>query len=536
MMRSRALLALLLACLCARRGRGSYILTLKNVPQPQLVTFLDSKVENVQILQGESVSVDKKTVKLLTFAGKHHNGCSRYDKADIERKLPGEDSPQFAILLQDNTKCSLSTKIHFAQLSGADVLLLSYVDENIQEAEVDLASFAGVDIPVLLVKKSHADLLYKLNQDPKFKDIALDVEYKKDRLIPGDADKVLIFMSSQPIDNPVIQFLADLRRHQKLMGKKELEIIFSVGFCTSCKDSGYLEKASRCLSGGKYCAINSIFKTDELVKETLRQICIRNYYGNNKLILYLEHLNQIAGEEIGETYNIINFDESRLNHMAERAMGEAHIKVKNISECFLDSFIKRDTSSNMIISGARHHRDIDIYFDDNSLLQKEQQRFLQVTKFNIFPLIIVDDVLYDSRINLKSFISFACKRGLLYCQGFGRLKQLFLNSLVVICIVFLMLIFFICKKNIEKKMRRLMNLRFQRAMGKYYKLRGENTEADSLDSRRPPGTALTQADDRSLGLDSERTAASKKNDSMMNNSIISQISTHSTDKVEIPTK
>ena len=462
--------------------QASYILTLKNVPSPQNEMFLDSKIENVQILQGESVSVDKKTVEILTFAGKHHNGCSRYEKKDITEKLPGKEEPQFAILLQDNTKCSLSTKIHFAQLSGADVLLLSYVDENIQEAEVDLASFAGVDIPVLLIKKSHADLLYKMNEDDKFPNIELDVEYKKDRLIPGDADKLMIFMSSQPIDNPVIDFLADLRRHQKLMGNKELEIIFSVGFCTSCKDSGYLEKASRCLSGGKYCAINSIFKTDELVKETLRQICIRNYYGNNKLILYLEHLNKIAKKEIGETYNIINFDESRLNHMAERAMTETHIKIKNISECFLDSFIKRDPN-NMLITGARRHRDIDIYFDDNSLLQKEQQRFLQVTKFNIFPLIIIDDVLYDSRINLKSFISFACKRGLLYCKGFSKLKKVFFNSLIAICVIFLMLIVFICKKNIEKKMRRMMNMKFQRAMGKYYKLRGENTEADSLDSR-----------------------------------------------------
>jgi hypothetical protein len=43
-------------------------------------------------------------------------------------------------------------------------------------------------------------------------------------------------------------------------------------------------------------------------------------------------------------------------------------------------------------------------------------------------------------------------------------------------------------------------------------------------------------EDRSLGLGSERTSATKKNDSMMNNSIISQISTHSEDKVEIPTK
>ena len=388
------------------------------------------------------------------------------------------DKNEFMILLQDNTKCSIATKIRNAQLSGASLLILSYVDDNIQEAEVDLASFSGVTIPVILIKKSRADLLY--TESIKLKTpMQISITYKKDQLIPDDANKLLIFMSSQPVKNPVIKFLADLRRHQNLIQGKELEIVFSVGFCTSCKDSGYLEKAERCLSGGKYCAINSIFKTDELVKETLRQICIRNYYGNNKLIMYLENLFVLADNEIESTDNMMEFDESRLNNLSETAMTITHINIKNIGECFADSFIKRSLNDNTRFGGRR--KDIDIYFDDNSLLQKEQQRFLQITRFNIFPMIIIDDHLYDSRINLRTFIDFSCKRGFLNCKGYSAMKKMFLNSLVIVCSILLLSIIFICKKNIEKKLRYRMNFSYQRAMNKYYSLRGKDNESETLD-------------------------------------------------------
>ena len=409
------------------------------------------------------------------------------------------------------------------------MLLLSYVDDNIQEAEVDLASFSGVDIPVLLLKKSQSDYIYQNNETKGKENLVMNINFKKDQIIADDANKLMIFMSSQPIRNPVIKFLADLRRHQKLIDNKELEIVFSVGFCTSCKDSGYLEKASRCLSAGKYCAINSLFKTDELVKETLRQICIRNYYGNNKLIMYLEHMNHLAEKEIASTFDILNTDESCLNRLSEIAMRHTRIHVENISECFLDSFIKRNTSQNLTVGGTVR-KDIDIYYDDNSLLQKEQQRFLQITKINIFPLIIIDDVLYDSRINLRTFIDFACKRDLLDCKGFNEVKNIFVNSLLVICSIFILLVLLICKKNIEKKLRFKMNSKFQIVMGKYYKLRSGNVECDSLDRN------SSRSQDRSMGIYYDRDKNSHKNDSMMDNSIISQFSTNSTDKVEIPIK
>jgi hypothetical protein len=337
-------------------------------------------------------------------------------------------------------------------------------------------------------------------------------------------------MSSQPIRNPVIDFLGDLRRHEKLLGGKKLEIIFAVGFCTRCKHKGYLEKAERCLSGGRYCAFNSFFKSDEIVKETLRQICIRNYYGNNKLIMYLEHMNHLTNLEVNSGLNLLDKDEAFLNRLSEMAMRETRINIDNVAECFSDSFIKRNTRETLH-SGRFDEPDVDIYYDDNSLLQKEQERFFQISKFNIFPLIIIDDVIYDKRINLRTFVDFTCKNNLLNCEGYSEMKLIFINSLVVVCIILLLIIGFICKKSIEGRSRRNMNSQFRRVIGKYYKLREDNHETSSLDNR------SMQSGKDSYNLGSSNTQKTKSNaNNMMDNSMVSQASNQSADKVEIPTK
>ena len=367
--------------------------------------------------------------------------------------------------------------------ADAKVLLLTYVDDNIEEAEVELNSISGIDIPVLLLKRSQALRIFQeLDTTNKSSGISIELEYRRDQLFPDDAGKILVFLSSQPLKNPAIKFLGDLRRHESLMKGKELEIVFSVGFCTSCREEGYLAKASRCLSAGRYCAINSIFKTDELVKETLRQICIRNYFGNHKLIMYLENLERLSLEYYAKDLENLEFDESRLNHISERALAETRIPIADVSECFSDSFIHHTPLLSASISTKR--RDIDIYFDDNSLLQKEQERFLMITPYNIFPLIILDDILYNSRINLRTFVDFGCKRSLLNCAGFSKYREIFFNSLVVTSVMLILLLAWVCKKALERRGNRDMHNQFQQVMKKYYRLHeGTSSNAFSLDKR-----------------------------------------------------
>ena len=85
----------------------------------------------------------------------------------------------------------------------------------------------------------------------------------------------------------MINLLKDGKNHSGLFKKFDIEINFSLGFCKSCKEKNYLRKEPNCLSGGRYCVINSEFRTCEPVLETLRLICLRNIAGISKLIDYM---------------------------------------------------------------------------------------------------------------------------------------------------------------------------------------------------------------------------------------------------------
>jgi hypothetical protein len=74
------------------------------------------------------------------------------------QKLKGneDNAKDVGVLLLDSDECSLSTKIHYAQLAGVSLLLIKYIDDAIEEAEVEKFTFSGVKIPVLLVRDSEA--------------------------------------------------------------------------------------------------------------------------------------------------------------------------------------------------------------------------------------------------------------------------------------------------------------------------------------------------------------------------------------------
>lgn len=77
-------------------------------------------------------------------------------------------------------------------------------------------------------------------------------------------------MNSYPLNNPMIKFLKDLREHSKLFDQYTIKINYSLGFCKSCKSHNYTKIELACLSGGRYCAINSDIHSYKAVLETLR--------------------------------------------------------------------------------------------------------------------------------------------------------------------------------------------------------------------------------------------------------------------------
>ena len=160
----------------------------------------------------------------------------------------------------DSDKCSLSTKIHYAQLAGATLLLIKYVDDNIFEAEVDKSSFSGVKIPVLLIKESEAKYIREIlrSVDVSHNKMILDLKFQSG--IDNKMKKIEIFMTSSILNNPMVNFLRDLMDHHHLMRHHDLDIHYVIGQCVKCKEGNFMAKESGCLSGGRYCLVDTDYK------------------------------------------------------------------------------------------------------------------------------------------------------------------------------------------------------------------------------------------------------------------------------------
>lgn len=162
----------------------------------------------------------------------------------------------------DSDSCSLSTKIHYAQIAGVKLLLIKYVDDSIREAEVDRSSFSGVKIPVLLIKDSAAGYIYEVlrSVDGSRNKMVIDLRFHSS--VDRRQNKIQVFMTASMVNNPMILFLRDVLHHHHLLRKYELEIKYVVGRCVKCKEKNFLEHESGCYSGGRFCLIDTDFKWD----------------------------------------------------------------------------------------------------------------------------------------------------------------------------------------------------------------------------------------------------------------------------------
>ena len=343
--------------------------TLKVKSPALLAKKFASGIDNLNIIPGKEKTDYTKDVQIRVIKN-NKSGCGKYS-VDFHSR-----NEEVGILLVDNDSCSLSTKIHYAQQAGASALFLKYMDDKIEEAEIDKSSFEGVRIPIFMLKNSDAKFIYEVLDAAKEEDshLLLTIEHKT--LIDRSNKRIQIFMSSQMINNSMVVFLKDLLDHGRLIKDYELTIQFSIGFCKSCQEKQFLRHEASCLSGGRYCVINSDFKSNELVKETLRQICIRNNYGIPTLIGYLSDLKQ----KTEELYSLQNFKEKEMEGLSAESMRRNAISSNVVQSCVQDSYVK--------VSG----QEVDPNLDDNTLLSKEQKDFFSITKYNIFPLIIVNGV------------------------------------------------------------------------------------------------------------------------------------------------
>ena len=113
---------------------------------------------------------------------------------------------------------------------------------------------------MLLIKDSEAKYIYDVlnSTNEKSNKMILDIDFKSD--IDMKMNKIEIFGTAEIIHNPVIHFLKDLIEHKHLIRKYKLDIKYVLGQCSKCRDKNFMVGENGCLSGGRYCVINSEYR------------------------------------------------------------------------------------------------------------------------------------------------------------------------------------------------------------------------------------------------------------------------------------
>ncbi len=89
------------------------------------------------------------------------------------------------------------------------MLLLKYVDDNIDEAEIIRSSFVGVRIPIFMLKDSDASYIYDvLNSESEFSQLSIKLRHFNE--IDKSENRIQIYMNAYQLNNPIVTFLKDL--------------------------------------------------------------------------------------------------------------------------------------------------------------------------------------------------------------------------------------------------------------------------------------------------------------------------------------
>ena len=95
-----------------------------------------------------------------------------------------------------------------------------------------------------------------------------------------------------------------------------------------------MTKEKGCLSGGRYCVIDTEYRQNELVKETLRQICLRKEYDSHIVIKYLWGLKQ----KINQAMKQSKWQSGLLEEYSWQIMKDYRLNTDSVRTCYNDSF------------------------------------------------------------------------------------------------------------------------------------------------------------------------------------------------------
>ena len=371
--------------------------------------------------------------------------CKKYPDKFIN-SLPKNEN--YALLLP-SYNCSIGTLYHFSLVTNAKAILVTNIDDNLDEIEFLGNSLPGSTIPILFVKKTIADEIYAIDssslQDNK---IIISLDYKGN--INKSDNKITLFMSPILVHNAAINFLHSLVHDPLLSSSINFEVLFEYDISNVAEQKKFMKIEEGCLSGGRFCVSNVEFNESEVAIEGLRSICLRNEYGIKVLSNYLLGMHQmIRSKELSlKTISLLEYSKQTMNDM--------NINFNKVNKCFIDSFEKEEDSET-----------IDPLLNDNSLLRKEQESIKKIKSKSSTPLVIINGITYDQGYTLNEFLNFACSNDLISCKTHSYVRNIILMIFVCVTILLVFYLIIVCKRRLNNKIKGEMNVKVQEAISKY---------------------------------------------------------------------
>ena len=94
--------------------------------------------------------------------------------------------------------------------------------------------------------------------DNKNNRLEINVLYKSD--FNQKQKMIEFYISSNPIKNPIINFLHRFLKHKNIFKKFRIKINFVINQCMKCKENHFMSSEPGCLGSGRYCLNDKNFK------------------------------------------------------------------------------------------------------------------------------------------------------------------------------------------------------------------------------------------------------------------------------------
>ena len=266
--------------------------------------------------------------------------CSPVKSSISNHKMP-------VFLLVERGNCSFVTKVHYAKLMGAKLVII--MDDRVEHSEniimSDDFSYYNLDIPSIFIKKKDGLNLINYLKENKNEAIELNVKF-----VTIKKEKVNYVFWVTTSNRNTFKLIRDFKPyHQKLGNNVNFSVHYAIWKCYRCKPYTSENFPTNCISKGRYCSPdpdgNGAGTGRDIVMEDLRQICIYKHFQKD----WWDYM--------------ILFDENCFKPQVEKDCSKDMMKKINIDhnaikKCVDDSFMNKNYN---------------YLTDDNSILKQERE-------------------------------------------------------------------------------------------------------------------------------------------------------------------